>query len=62
MTWASDTTCESTMVGAMSKIAKDGYCNQCDAPRLIHQSVPWQDDTCADCGGTDVEIRSDPPT
>lgn len=50
------------LVGTMSNTAKDGYCNRCDAPRSIHRSVPWQDDTCAVCGGTDVDITSDPST
>jgi glycerol-3-phosphate dehydrogenase len=33
-----------------------GHCYTCGADRQILVTVPWQDDQCAACGSTDVEI------
>lgn len=34
-----------------------GYCDRCDAEREILLTVAWQDDTCVECGSTDVTIE-----
>lgn len=41
----------------MSDTTVEGYCNQCQAERPIHKTVSWQDDVCATCGSSDVELE-----
>lgn len=40
----------------MARSAVSGYCYRCDAEREVILTVPWQDDTCVECGASDVEV------
>lgn len=36
-----------------------GYCHQCDADREILLTVPWQDNSCTQCGSADVTVHQE---
>jgi len=40
-------------------VRQSGYCHQCDSRREILLTVSWQDNTCTECGSTDVERLAD---